>query len=187
MRLLRQAGEPMAETTTVAVNRRESAEPAFNELVAQELAAAYRAATLILGDPGEAEDAVQEAFLRAWQRWDRLRDHHRAGAWFGRILMNVCRDRLRARKSARIRWLFNESVEAPSDPSEREALREALGDLSPDHKIVVVLRYYVDLSLEAIAERTGAPVGTVKSRLHHGLEAMRAAYAARDRTAEPKS
>lgn len=177
----------MAETTTVAMNHRHSAEAAFNDLVAGELAGAYRVATLMVGDPSEAEDSVQEAFLRAWQQWDRLRDPERAGAWFGRILVNVCRDRLRARKSARIGWLASEPGEAPSDPSEGEALRQALGDLTPDHKIVIILRYYFDLSLEGIAERTGAPVGTVKSRLHHGLEAIRAAYAARDRTTEIKT
>lgn len=174
----------MAETTIVVMNRRASAQAEFDRLVAQELARAYRVATLIMGDPSEAEDAVQEAFLRAWQRWDRLRDQDRAGAWFGRILVNECRDRLRTRKPPRVPWLTSEPVEAPSDPAEREALRQALGDLSPDHKIVIVLRYYLDLSLEGIAGRTGAPVGTVKSRLHHGLEAMRAAYAARDRTTE---
>ena len=177
----------MAETITVAMNRGDSGEAAFNELVAQELAAAYRAAALIIGDRSEAEDAVQEAFLRAWQRWDRLRDQERAGAWFGRILVNVCRDRLRARRSGAVHWLAVEPTQSPPDPGEREALGQILGDLSADHRIVIVLRYYLDLSLEAIAERTGAPVGTVKSRLHHALEAMRAAYAARDRTPELKT
>jgi RNA polymerase sigma factor (sigma-70 family) len=75
-----------------------SPEAAFELLVQTELPQAYRTATLVLGDASEAEDAVQEAMLRAWQRIAQLRDPTRAGAWFGRLLMNVCRDRLRTRR-----------------------------------------------------------------------------------------
>ncbi len=60
--------------------------------------------------------------------------------------------------------------------AEREALRGALARLPADQRVVVVLRYYGDMSLEAIAERTGERLGTVKSRLHYGIEALRAAY-----------
>lgn len=176
----------MAETTIVSMNSPDSVESSFDKLVAQELAGAYRVATLILGDPSEAEDAAQEAFLRSWQRWNRLRDPERAGAWFGRILVNICRDRLRARKTTRVRWRADQPAEAATDPGEREALLQAIGKLTPDQRIVVVLRYYVDLPLEGIAERTGVPVGTVKSRLHHGLQAIRAAYDAQERTTESK-
>lgn len=59
---------------------------------------------------------------------------------------------------------------------ERAALRDALGRLTPDHRVVVVLRYLLDMPIDAIAERTGTPGGTVKSRLHHALRELRAAY-----------
>ncbi len=172
----------MAQTAVVSIDNRRAGEAAFADLVAHELAGAYRTAALILGDPTEAEDATQDALVRAWQGWDRLRDQERAGAWFGRILVNVCRDRLRARRTGGVRWLaIDLPAEVAADPGEREALWQALGDLSPEHRIVIILRYYLDLPLEAIAERTSAPLGTVKSRLHHALAAVRAAYEARER------
>ena len=175
----------MAETTAVPTAPRLAREEAFARLVARELAGAYRTASILLGDAAEAEDATQDALARAWQRWDRLRDHDRAGAWFGRILVNVCRDRLRARRTVAVRWLPEpESVDPLRSSGEREALWEALASLSADHRIVIVLRYYLDLPLEAIAERTGAPLGTVKSRLHHALHAVRAAYEAQERASE---
>lgn len=59
---------------------------------------AYRYATLLLGDPTDAEDAVHDAALVAWRRFRDLRDPARFEAWFGRILVNACRDRLRARR-----------------------------------------------------------------------------------------
>jgi RNA polymerase sigma-70 factor (ECF subfamily) len=157
-------------------------------LVSQELAAAYRTAAVLLRDTAEAEDATQEALMRAWQQWDRLRDDERAGAWFGRILVNVCRDRLRSRRTAVVRWLPDPTSSDPAgDTTEREALWEAFAGLTVDQRIVVALRYYLDLPIEEIAERTGVPLGTVKSRLHHALQAMRAAYEAQERASEAKS
>lgn len=175
----------MTDSAVVPINHSRDREAAFADLVERELPAAYRTAAVILGDHAEAEDAVQEALVRTWQHWGRLRDAEHAGAWFGRILVNVCRDRLRARRTAAVSWLV---VDPPADQlgdrGEREALWQAVGDLSPDHRIVIVLRYFLDLPLEAIAERTGAPIGTVKSRLHHALEAVRAAYDAHERIPE---
>jgi RNA polymerase sigma-70 factor (ECF subfamily) len=175
----------MTETAAVPIDRQLEREDAFNRLVSRELASAYRTAAVLLGDAAEAEDATQDALVRTWQQWDRLRDHDRAGAWFGRILVNVCRDRLRLRRPVTVRWLPDVESPGPDGRSgERDALWSALAGLSADHRIVIVLRYYLDLPLEAIAERTGTPLGTVKSRLHHALEAIRAAYEAQERASE---
>jgi RNA polymerase sigma-70 factor (ECF subfamily) len=73
------------------------------------------------------------------------------------------------------------ATDGDRDIAEREALAGALTALSPDHRLVIVLRFYADLSLEQIAERTGERLGTVKSRLHYALEALRAAYDAASR------
>jgi RNA polymerase sigma-70 factor (ECF subfamily) len=154
----------------------------FARLVDSELAGAYRTATLLLGDRAEAEDVTQEAMVRAWQRLDQLREPDRAGAWFGRILVNACRDRLRRRARPTLPWAGPPEVASMPDIAEREALLAALASLNPDQRIVIVLRFYLDLPLEAIAERTGAPLGTVKTRLHHGVRAMRGAYDAAERT-----
>jgi RNA polymerase sigma-70 factor (ECF subfamily) len=97
----------------------------------------------------------------------------------------VCRDRLRRRRTAVIGWLPDPSSPDPAArTAEREALWQAFAGLSVDQQIVVALRYYLDLPLEAIAERTGVPPGTVKSRLHHALQALRAIYDAQERTTE---
>lgn len=175
----------MAETTARPESKQFEREAAFGRLVSRELAGAYRTAAVLLGDPSEAEDATQDALVRAWLRWDQVKDPERLGAWFGRILINVCRDRLRARRPNPVRWLGGDAFDDTGRAlGERQAIWQALADLSVDQRIVLVLRYYLDLTLEAIAERTGVPVGTVKSRLHHALSAVRAAYDARDRASE---
>jgi RNA polymerase sigma-70 factor (ECF subfamily) len=144
---------------------------------------AYRYATLILGDPQDAEDATHDAALRAWHRFGELRDPTRFDAWFGRILVNACRDRLRGRRHTTLSlddptfstegsWL-----RVAADPAEafgrRQAMASALRALRHERLEVVVLRFYVDLTIDQIAERTGARAGTVKSRLHYALRELR--------------
>ncbi len=169
-----------AATTGAQLER----ERAFGRLVDRELAAAYRTASLLLRDPAEAEDATQDALERAWQRWDQLRDPDRAGAWFGRILVNTCRDRMRAPRRSPVRWIGEPAApDATADLAERDAMGQALADMNPDQRIALVLRYFLDLPVEEIAQRTGAPAGTVKSRLRLALDAVRARYEAHEREA----
>lgn len=175
----------MLVETAVVVNAYRDRAVAFDRLIDRELATAYRTAAVLLGDWGEAEDATQDALEKAWRQWGRLRDEERAGAWFGRILVNVCRDRLRARSRATVREIPDVPMPDPTGRAdEREAILSALGTLGPDQRVVVVLRFYLDLSIDAIAERTGSPSGTVKSRLHHALAELRAAYDAQARASE---
>ncbi|HEY5433874.1 MAG TPA: sigma-70 family RNA polymerase sigma factor [Candidatus Limnocylindrales bacterium] len=149
------------------------------------LDAAYRYATLILGDRAEAEDATHDAALTAWRRFAELRDPKRFDGWFGRILVNACRDRLRRR-----RWTVHEILgertpeRGTGDPTEAiagcQALAAALRSLSANHREMVVLRLYADLTVEQIAERTGVGAGTVKSRLHYALRHLRDALGSGD-------
>src|SRR5450432_292355 len=81
----------------------DSAEARFRTLAAGELDRAYRLAGLLMGDATEAEDATQEALLKAWSSLKSLRDPAGFQAWFDRILVNTCRDRLRRR--SRIRFI----------------------------------------------------------------------------------
>jgi RNA polymerase sigma-70 factor, ECF subfamily len=150
---------------------------AFVRLAGVELDRAYRLAGLILGNSHDAEDATQDALLRAWRSAPSLRDPTGFQAWFDRILVNVCRDRLRRR--TRIRFIALDpatDVELAADPirsilDRDEALR-ALDTLEPDERTVLVLHFWADLTLAAIAERLDWPIGTVKSRLHRALERM---------------
>jgi RNA polymerase sigma-70 factor (ECF subfamily) len=157
---------------------------AFTELTERHLDASYRLAGLILGNWADAEDATHDAVLQAWQRWSSLRDPERFPAWFQRILVNVCRDSMRRR---RLRPIVVDPGDPPGpDPfagsPERAALRDALVHLSPDHRTVVVLRFFADLSIDEIADRTGERPGTVRSRLHYALSSLRAEWDAADRS-----
>ena len=152
----------------------------FARLTSARLAACYRLAAAILGDAVEAEDATHDAAVRAWQRWASLRDESKFDQWFGRILINECRDRLRRRKSELRRPLpVGGPGAGPADLgdslAERQALAEALDRLEPEHRIVIVLRFYQGLDDREIAVRTRARPGTVKSRMHYALRALRAA------------
>ena len=160
---------------------------AFAALMERQLDAAYRLAAVILGDAGEAEDAAHDAALAAWRSRDRLRDDGRFEPWFTRILVNVCRDRLRARTRRRVvdlghgvgaTWVEHGVADPGATLAARDALGRALRVLEPDELIVVVLRYYRDLPIDAIAERVGIPAGTVKSKLHNALRRLRAAIVA---------
>jgi RNA polymerase sigma-70 factor (ECF subfamily) len=158
---------------------------AFASLAERHLSRAYRLGAVLLGSAIEAQDAVQDAAVVAWERFGDLRDGSRFDAWFDRILVNGCRDRLRRRGRSRLVDIGSVPEPASADGSgsvaERDALRRALARLPAEQRIAVVLRYYGDLSVEEIARRTGEPLGTVKSRLHHGLGALRAAYDAAGR------
>lgn len=149
---------------------------------------AYRLAAVILNDRTEAEDAVHDAALAAWRHFADLRDPARFDAWFHRILVNECRDRLRdrARHRAKVsRQLIEAEQPRVSDASEATATHEALGRalvaLTPDQQVVVSLRFHEDLTVPGIARVLGIPEATMKSRLHHALGRLRTALEAADR------
>ena len=170
--------EGMGVLEPVAGIGEQDSEEGFRRLSARQVQAAYRLAFAIPGDDMEAEDAAQDAFTSAWRQRASLRDPDRFDAWFGRILVNVCRDRLRRR--ARIRRLPTAREEtSPADTAQatldRDVLGRALAALQPDFRLVVVLRFWADLSVDGIAERLGIPAGTVKSRLNSSMRQLRAA------------
>jgi RNA polymerase sigma-70 factor (ECF subfamily) len=159
----------------------------FLRLANGELDRAYRLAGLLLGDEHEAQDATQDALIRAWQSIGSRRDTAGVQAWFDRILVNGCRDRLRRRR--RIIFVPIDSEDdggragTPdvADPFravlDRDHAVRAMAGLNSDERIVLILHYWADLTLDAVAERLGWPIGTVKTRLHHGLNAVRRALA----------
>jgi RNA polymerase sigma-70 factor (ECF subfamily) len=157
----------------------ERALDAFEALSDRCLDDSYRLAAVVLRDPVEAQDAVHDAVLAAWRRFGSLRDRSRFDAWFGRIVLNICRDRLRAQRRGRIREAaLGTRMELQRGDelglvAHREAIAAAFPQLDPNLQVVIVLRFYRDLELDAIAELLGIPLGTVKSRLHKGLRRLR--------------
>jgi len=138
----------------------------------------YRLAGFLLGDADDAQDAVQEALIKAWRNWSSLRDPDRFGPWFERILANVCRDRMRRHRNLRMMELDAADDVESADPFRRMLVEDevaaAVVRLSDDHRIVIALRFWQDLTLEQVADRLDVPLGTVKSRLHYALKALHA-------------
>jgi RNA polymerase sigma-70 factor (ECF subfamily) len=152
----------------------------FRLLVEPVLDDAYRRATVMLANRTEAEDAVHDAAERAWRSFASLRNPDQFEAWFGRILLNVCRDRLRKRRRVALVEVDGQLVEREDGAStaalrsidERERVLDALAELSADQRIAVVLRYESDLTIPEIARLTRTRQGTVKARLHHALRRL---------------
>jgi len=150
---------------------------AFSRLLDRSMNRSLRLAAVILCNREEAEDALADAALRAWQHVGSLRDPAKFEAWFSRILVNVCRDRLRQRPPTAM-LAFDPPVDADAfaDSVERTALYDALAALTPEHRAVIALHYLEGLTVDQIRDRLGIRAGTVKSRLHYGLVELRAAY-----------
>ena len=148
---------------------------AFVRLADDHLAKAYRLARAILRDPVEAQDATHDALLQAWSKWETLRDPARFEPWFDRILVNTCRNRLRTTRrtatdiSAEVAIASGDHI---ANAEDRDVIGTAIAALSPDHQVVVALRFYRDLTVPDIALRLGVPEGTVRSRLHYALERL---------------
>jgi len=159
-----------------AVTRDVAFDTVFVAALEAELAMAYRLAGYLLADSSEAQDAVQDASVRAWRGWGKLRDRDRFHAWFSQILVNVCRTRLRQRGKRRTLDVDDVDLEG-ADPFRvslaRDVIGRALSALSDELRMVVVLRYWGGLSLAEIADRLRIPIGTVKSRHHAALMALR--------------
>ncbi len=152
---------------------------AFRSLAERNLDPSYRLANAILDNPADAEDAVHDAFVRAWRKWGSLRDPAKFDAWFKRIVVNTCRDRLRHRARATTTDITLHGSLATSDHSgsvdDRVHLETALNSLQPDDQVLIVLRYDRDLALEDIGLLLGIATGTVKWRLHRAHKRLRSA------------
>jgi RNA polymerase sigma-70 factor (ECF subfamily) len=169
--------------TRLVEQARNGDDVAFSGLVDLDGDLCYAIAYRILRDVERAQDAVQQAFLLAWRELPRLRDPERFSPWLYRLLVNACYEELRRHRRwvSRIRTL---PVDGPSGPDatvsvdDRDTLDRAFRRLTPEHRAVFVLHHHAGFPLADIADIVGAPVGTVKSRLHHATRSLRAAIVA---------
>jgi RNA polymerase sigma-70 factor (sigma-E family) len=163
---------------------------AVTDLYAEHALGLVRLAVVMTGDRAAAEDIVQDAFLGLYQRWDRLADTSAPLAYVRVSVLNGCRTALRRR--SRIWAGLSLAPDFGPDPAEttasgetaasaetlallseeQRAVAAALRGLPPRQREALVLRYYLDLSEEEIAQTMGVSRGTVKSATHRGLAAI---------------
>ncbi len=163
---------------------------AFAEIVGLYQDKLYHMAYRMLSSRQEAEDVVQDTFLRVYKNLDRYDDTMKFSTWIYRIATNLCIDRLRKRKpsySLDAETTEHEGLDGysmiPSDNrtpesetllSEMQAtVHKAIDNLPAKYKSVMVLRYLQDLSLQEIGDVLDMPVTTVKTRVHRGREFLR--------------
>lgn len=128
----------------------------------------------LTGDPAEAQDLVQEAYARAWQRWQRLTGYEDPEAWLRLVVHRLATDRWRRLVARRRRPQAPEpSVAAPSE--DVVLLVRAMRTLPAAHRRALALHYLLDRSVSEIAAETGASTGTVKSWLSRGRAGLAAA------------
>jgi len=158
---------------------------AFAALIDSAANRLYALACLILRDSDRAEDATQEAFVRAWRELPRLREVDKFDAWLRRLVVNACYDegrRVRRRAEVSLLRVSDRSVaDSSSAVDESDRVERAFRRLPLDQRTALVLQHHFSLSHTEIAETLGIPVGTVKSRVRYGVAAMRAALDADDR------
>lgn len=151
----------------------------FARLVQRHQPGAMRLAWQLLGERTAAEDAVQEAFVRAWRALPGLRQPGRFRSWLFKTTANVCRDRLR-KPTPEVSW--DDRVPAPSAPGP-EALyetgelqsrtTEAIRKLPPAYRILVALRHGEALSYQEMADTLGLPLSVIKNRMYRARRMLK--------------
>ena len=175
----RREGRPLTEPNKQA---------RFERAVLPHLDAAYNLARWLTRDEHDAEDVVQEAYLRAYRFFDGFRGGD-GRSWLLAVVRNTCFTWLKRNRPPTSPTPFDEAIHAADDSfnpealflqgAAREMLHEALGELAPEFREVVVLRELEGLSYKEIAAVTEAPLGTVMSRLARGRGMLRGRLARR--------
>ena len=180
-------GRPLPDTELVARAKRGDA-AAYEELVRRHQAIALRTAYLVAGNDADAQEAAQDAFVKAYRALGRFRHGSPFRPWLLRIVANEARNRRRSAGRRQALALRAVADAAPGDaaPSpeaalvsaeRREELMAVINRLGDDHRLVLSCRYFLDLSEDETAAALGVRRGTVKSRLARALERLRAELA----------
>jgi RNA polymerase sigma-70 factor, ECF subfamily len=177
----------MTDTELAVLSQQGNAE-AFNKLAQRWGEPLFRFVRRTLGNDEDARDTCQDTFVKAYTNIARLKNPERFKSWLHHIALNLCRDRYRAAKVRSAQEYeeglsesfipVNPTVEkAPDRTAERtnlgEILTQVVDQLSPDQKTAILLREYQGFSTEEIAQITGVPAATVRTRIFYGLKTMR--------------
>lgn len=175
------------DNDTLVLRAREGDAEAFGCLVSRHERAMLAAARAYFASQTDAEDAVQDALVKAFRTLGQLRDDRKFAGWLMRITINTCIDILRTRTDKLSLADFASTVllvprvgqpqltpASLASRSERlDLLHAAIGTLPEDQRLVVMLRYGQDMSYEEMAEYLGVPASTVQGRLHRAKRALR--------------
>ena len=154
-----------------------SSAPSLHDLYLAHRLSLVRLASLLLHDLGDAEEVVQDAFVAAYKRWDRVREPERALAYLRSAVLNGARSRLRHRGVV-ARWTLPSAGRAPAVEDavvvdeQRERIIVALQTLPTRQRECLVLRYYLELSESEIAATLGISAGSVKTHSHRALATL---------------
>jgi RNA polymerase sigma-70 factor (ECF subfamily) len=147
----------------------------FDGLIGPFIEPGYRLAVTLLLDPDEARDAVQEAAIKAWRSFGRLREPEHARAWFLSIVANQCRTTMR-----RHWWMFGRNrlpatATAWTDDSLVSSLDVAAGmnRLAPEDRAILHMHFYMDLPLEEVGRVLGISTGAARSRVYRAAKRLR--------------
>lgn len=154
------------------MGRDEELKSRFAALIQEHSRSMYRSARALLPGDAQAQDAVGEAVLLAWQSFEKLRDHQAAKSWLVRITVNCAYAQLRRDR----RLVELEKAEKVAGPEKEELpgnLWQAVLRLPEEQRLAVTLYYYEDMPVAQIARTLGVPQGTIKSRLNRGRERLR--------------
>jgi RNA polymerase sigma-70 factor (ECF subfamily) len=146
-------------------------EGAFEDFWRRHYVTVARAASAITGNVEDGAEVAQEAFARAYQRWSRVSSLDRPDAWVQRVAVNLSISTLRRHARAAAIPTTDQAVPAPTEPDDDLLL--ALRALSPHQRAVVVLRYYLDMSVDDVARVLGKRPGTVRALTHQAMSRLR--------------
>jgi RNA polymerase sigma-70 factor (ECF subfamily) len=148
----------------------------FATLIEPLLNPAYRLAAVMLSDRAAAEDAVQEASIKAWRKLRQLRgDVGSLRSWFLSIVANECRMARRQRWWSVVKLAEPQHLASSRDPSQETSsdLQRALLKLSPEERLPLVLHFYLDLPLDEVAQTLGVSQSAAKSRIYRAAKRLR--------------
>jgi RNA polymerase sigma factor (sigma-70 family) len=158
-----ESGGPMAEVPLRSDD--------FEDFYRTASAEVFRTLVVVLRNADLAQEAMDEAMTRTFERWSKVRHYQNPTGWVYRVALNWARSRIRKRSKEQL--AKPEPTTTWSDPIPDPELDAAVARLPLHHREVVVFRFLRDMTQEQISELLDIPVGTVKSRLHRALETLR--------------
>jgi RNA polymerase sigma factor (sigma-70 family) len=181
--------EPIPSDDAALANRLAADLDQWFEALVDAHAGRLSIALRMVGDRSDAEEAAQDALVRAYRALagyapERIREI-RLRPWLATIVLNVCRNRTRVRRVRTVELAFEPATEPAVDPlarrDDKAAWASLLATLPPAQRTAVVLRHVDGLSYAQMAEALGRPEGTLKAQVHRGLGALRDAFVAAER------